>query len=48
MAYFIDGKCKDHKSDHAYVCRKKAGGRQITKDKTKNISSMGSQIRRFN
>lgn len=37
-----------HKSDHKYVVRKKAGKRQIIKDKSKNISSIGSQIRRAN
>lgn len=37
-----------HHSDHKYVVRKKQGGRQITKDKGKSISSMGSQIRRAN
>lgn len=37
-----------HHSDHKYVVRKKQGGRQITKDKGKSISSVGSQIRRAN
>lgn len=37
-----------HKSDHKYVIRKKQGKRQLTKDKGKSISSMGSQIRRAN
>ncbi len=38
----------EHKSDHKYVVRKKAGKRQIVKDKSKNINSMGAQIRRAN
>ena len=37
-----------HKSDHKYVIRKKQGKRQLTKDKGKSISSVGSQIRRAN
>ena len=42
------GKCLQHKSDKKYVCRKKAGERQLNKDKQSgsNIQSMGSQIRR--
>lgn len=45
---FEDGKCILHKSDKKYVCRKKAGERQLNKDKASgsNIQSMGSQIRR--
>ncbi len=37
-----------HKSDKKYVCRKKAGERQLNKDKQSGsqIQSMGSQIRR--
>lgn len=42
------GKELIHKSDHKYVVRKKQGGRQIKKDQSKGISSMGSQIRRAN
>lgn len=37
-----------HKSDHRYVIRGKSGGRQMIKDKTKKIKSVGSQIRREN
>lgn len=38
-----------HKSDHRYVIRKKQGGRQIIKDKSKNVmTSVGSQMRRLN
>ena len=37
-----------HKSEHKYVVRKKAGGKQSNKDKTKTIKSIGSQIRRAN
>lgn len=37
-----------HKSDKKYVCRKKAGERQLNRDKCSGsqIYSMGSQIRR--
>lgn len=44
------GKCILHKSDHKYVTRKKAGQRQLGKDKQSgsNIKSIGSQIRREN
>ena len=44
------GKCILHRSDHKYVTRKKAGQRQLCKDKNSgsNIKSMGSQIRREN
>ena len=45
---FCKDKEIDHKSDHKYVVRKKAGKRQIVKDKSKNISSMGAQLRRAN
>lgn len=38
----------EHKSDHKYTIRKKAGKRQIVKDKSKNINSIGAQIRRAN
>lgn len=37
-----------HKSEHKYVIRKKGGGKQSTKDKTKSIKSVGSTIRREN
>ena len=37
----------EHKSDKKYLVRKKAGGRQINKDKSKTVqSSVGSQMRR--
>lgn len=41
-------KCILHKSDKKYVCRKKAGERQLNRDKQSGsqIKSMGSQIRR--
>ena len=45
---FLKDKEIEHKSDHKYVVRKKAGKRQVVKDKSKNIISMGSQIRRAN
>ena len=45
---FYKDKEISHKSDHKYVVRKKAGKRQVVKDKAKNIISMGSQIRRAN
>ena len=48
MAFFLKDKEIEHKSDHKYVVRKKAGKRQIVKDKSKNIKSMGAQIRRAN
>ena len=37
-----------HKSEHKYIIRKKGGGKQSTKDKTKAIKSVGSTIRREN
>lgn len=38
-----------HKSDHRYVIRKKQGGRQMLKDKSKKVmTSVGSQMRRLN
>ena len=45
---FKAGKCILHKSDKKYVCRKKAGERQLNRDKQSGsqIYSMGSQIRR--
>lgn len=44
------GKCVLHRSDHKYVTRKKAGQRQMGKDKHSGtgIKSIGSQIRREN
>ena len=44
------GKCLLHRSDHKYVTRKKAGQRQMAKDKHSgsSIKSIGSQIRREN
>ena len=46
---FLKDQLIDHKSDHKYVVRKKAGQRQIVKDKSKKIkSSIGAQIRRAN
>ena len=45
---FLKDKEIEHKSDHKYVVRKKAGVRQVIKDKGKNIISMGAQIRRAN
>ena len=47
--FFDKDKLLDHKSDHKYVVRKKAGQRQINKDKTKSIkNSSGAQLRREN
>ena len=45
---YKNGKCILHKSDKKYVCRKKAGERQLNRDKQSGsaIQSMGSQIRR--
>lgn len=46
-AFFNKEKLIDHKSDHKYVVRKKAGQRQIVKDNMKsNKRSVGSQLRR--
>ena len=45
---YLKDKEIEHKSDHKYVVRKKAGKRQIVKDKSKNINSMGAQLRRAN
>ena len=46
---FLKDQLIDHKSDHKYVVWKKAGQRQIVKDKSKKIkSSIGAQIRRAN
>ena len=45
---FLKDKEIKHESDHKYVVRKKAGVRQVIKDKGKKIISMGAQIRRAN
>ena len=47
-ALFLKDKEIEHKSDHKYVVRKKAGVRQVIKDKGKKVISMGAQIRRAN
>ena len=47
-ALYLRDKEIDHKSDHKYVVRKKAGVRQVIKDKGKKIISVGAQIRRAN
>ena len=47
-ALYLRDKELEHKSDHKYVVRKKAGVRQVIKDKGKKIISMGAQIRRAN
>jgi hypothetical protein len=39
--FFLRDKIIEHKSDHKYVARKKAGQRQINKDKSKKIQSSG-------
>jgi len=39
--FFLRDKILEHKSDHKYVVRKKAGQRQINKDKSKKIKSSG-------
>jgi hypothetical protein len=45
--FFLRDQVIEHKSDHKYVTRKKAGQRQITKDKTKKVkTSIGALIRR--
>lgn len=48
FSIYRNGKSVLHKSDKKYVCRKKAGERQLNRDKQSgsNIQSMGSQIRR--
>eukprot|EP00340_Litonotus_pictus_P009028 CAMPEP_0170519462 /NCGR_PEP_ID=MMETSP0209-20121228/4867_1 /TAXON_ID=665100 ORGANISM="Litonotus pictus, Strain P1" /NCGR_SAMPLE_ID=MMETSP0209 /ASSEMBLY_ACC=CAM_ASM_000301 /LENGTH=350 /DNA_ID=CAMNT_0010805347 /DNA_START=207 /DNA_END=1259 /DNA_ORIENTATION=- len=47
--FFNKDKLLEHKSDHKYVIRKKAGQRQIVKDSKKsNKNSIGAQIRREN
>ena len=46
---FLKDELIEHKSDHKYVVRKKAGQRRIAKDKTKKIkSSIGAAMRRAN
>ena len=42
--FFLKDKIIDHKSDHKYVVRKKAGQRQIVKDQSKKIKSSGKKI----
>lgn len=42
--FFLRDKILDHKSDHKYVVRKKAGQRQINKDKSKKIKSSGNHL----
>lgn len=39
--FFLRDKVLDHKSDHKYVVRKKAGQRQMNKDKSKKIKTSG-------
>ena len=46
--FFLKDTIIEHKSDHKYVVRKKAGVRQVIKDKSKNIKSIGAQMRRAN
>ena len=46
--FFLKDIIMEHKSDHKYVIRKKAGVRQVIKDKSKNIKSIGAQMRRAN
>ncbi|CAD8048830.1 unnamed protein product [Paramecium primaurelia] len=48
LGVFDNTGCIYHKSDHRYVVRGKAGGRQLNKDSHSgsNIKSIGSQIRR--
>ncbi len=48
FALYEDFKELTHGSEHKYVIRAKGGGKQSTKDKTKSIKSVGSQIRREN
>ena len=42
--FFLKDKVVDHKSDHKYVTRKKAGQRQIAKDKAKKIKTSSKFI----
>jgi len=37
-----------NKTESKYVCRGKQGGRQMNADRSKTISSLGSQMRREN
>jgi len=50
MAIYNKDKNLMHKSEHAYVIRKKSGKRQIAKDNNagSNIKSTGSELRRQN
>jgi hypothetical protein len=48
FGFFLKDQLIEHKSDHKYVVRKKAGLRQVIKDKSKNIKSIGAQMRRAN
>lgn len=48
FALYEDFKELTHGSEHKYVIRAKGGGKQSTKDRTKSIKSIGSQIRREN
>ena len=45
---FLQKKPIAHKSFHHYVTRKKQGGRQSTKDKSKKPKSGGASLRRYN
>jgi len=45
--FFLKDKVIDHKSDHKYVVRKKAGQRQINKDKSKSIKNSGMDFSFF-
>jgi hypothetical protein len=42
--FFLRDKVIEHKSDHKYVIRKKAGQRQITKDKSKKVKTSSKQF----
>jgi hypothetical protein len=42
--FFLKDKVIDHKSDHKYVTRKKAGQRQIAKDKAKKIKTSSNNF----
>ena len=47
VGFFHKDKLIEHKSDHKYVVRKKAGKRQVVKDNSKmSKNSMGAQLRR--
>lgn len=45
---FLQKKPIAHKTFHHYVTRKKQGGRQSTKDKSKKPKSGGASLRRYN